>query len=325
MAIYFECAETRKDKKQILVQRMNQWIRSNGFNSILASFGTSAPDFKNIKDAIEWLLEFSNEWDYRKKQKNAKDAKTNEAARWLVNDTEITQEQTEAVMNGIEELGLVNVDTPLRLDYDYVVALGGARLSCLLRPQYAHEVISKYSLNPKAIIMLSGFRPIADSEREVTDTYAKDADTEFDLICKGAEQCFGISKYSEERYDDNKNINSSWAVRTYENETPIISISGPSTEPDKRRANSADTYKFLFDKYQIVEESKLLLITSQIYVPYQQIEAIRTLAIPYNILVETIGFPNGWSGSMQGMQQPSNYLQEIRSTIQAMSRFINTH
>jgi len=169
--------------------------------------------------------------------------------------------------------------------------------------------------------MLSGARPIADSEREATDTYAEGAVTEFDLICKGAERCFSLSKYKESRYDD-YNINSSWAVRTYEGRIPIISIAGPSTEPDKRRANSADTYKFFFERYRVEKGAKLLLITGQIYVPYQQLEAIRTLALPYGVSVETIGFPSDWGGKLQGMHQPSNYLQEIRSTIQAMSRFL---
>ena len=320
--IYFECIGAKENRVQFTLQRIDEWVNSVALSNILKSFGASMPPNMNISESVDWLLKFSDEWDYRKKQQSAKDIKTNEAARWLINDNEITTEQAHAVMNGIAELGLAGVDVPLRRDYDYVVALGGARLSSLLRPQYAHKVISKFSINPRAVIMLSAFRPIADSERETTDTYAKGAKTEFDLICRGAEQCFGVSKYHEERHDDS-NINSSWAIRTYENEMPIISISGPSTEPSIRRANSADTYKFFIQKHNVEKGSKLLLITSQIYVPYQQLEAIRTLAIPHDIVVETIGFPRDESRQIKGMQQPSNYLQEIRSTIQAMGRLIS--
>lgn len=323
MAIYFDCPESKTKRIPEIINKINEWTQSAALKKILDSFGASIPDGLSTANTVEWLLNFSDEWDYRKKQREAKDTKTNEAARWLLNDSELTPQQAETVMNGIADLGLTGISIPLRRDYHYIVALGGARLSCLLRPRYAQKIMEQFSLKPKAVIMLSGNRPIADSERSATDTYAKGARTEFDLICKGAEQCFGLSEFHEKRHDD-VNINRSWAIRTYSGEIPVISIAGPSTEPEIRRANSADTYKFFFEKYHVAEGTKLLLISSQIYVPYQQIEAIRTLSLPYDILVETIGFPNEWSGNMQGLQQPSNYLQEIRSTIQAMSRFLNT-
>lgn len=76
-------------------------------------------------------------------------------------------------------------------------------------------------------------------------------------------------------------------------------------------------------KQQIQHESKVLLITSQIYVPYQQMEAVRTWAIPNNIYVETVGFPTEWNDSkQQGMMLAANYLQEVRSTIQAINRYL---
>lgn len=323
MAIYFECSEYKEKREHLLMKKMDEWIHSGALCRILDSFNTGIPNGLDTKESIEWLLKFSDEWDYRKKQQTAMDQTTNEAARWLIKDSGITEQQAKAVMEGIADLALVGVDTPIYREYDYIVALGGARLSCLLRPRYAKKVWEQFCIKPKAIMMLSGARPIAESERSVTDTYAKGAKTEFDLICKGAEQSFGVVEYEEERHLDD-NINLSWAVRTYNNDCPVIALEGPSTEPDKRRANSADTYKFFVDKFHVPEGAKVLLITSQIYVPYQQLEAIRTLSIPYNIVTETIGFPNDWSGQMQGMQQPSNYLQEIRSTIQAMNRIVNT-
>ena len=314
----FHEQETRNRE---VTEKIEQWIYSDALKRILATFGVTMPVYSNLRDAIGWLLQFSDEWDYRGKQHLARDKKTNEAARWLVNDEVITDEQDKAVKEGIPLLGLIGIDTPFGKDYDYVIALGGARLSCLLRPRYAQQVIEQYSINPKAVIMLSGFRPIGDSEREATDTYAKNAVSEYDLICAGAEKCFDLEQFKEERYDS-ENLNLSWAVRVYEGVPPVICISAPSTEPDKRRANSADTYKFFFEKYDVKENTKILLVTSQIYVPYQQLEAIRTLSLPYGVKMETIGFPNEWSGNMQGMQQASNYLQEIRSTIQAMDRFL---
>ncbi len=323
MAIYFECSEDKGIREHLLRKRINEWIHSDAMKKILSSFNTCIPNNLSTEESVNWLLRFSDEWDYRKKQQTAMDKTTSEAARWLIKDSEIEEQQAKVVMEAIADLGLIDVDMPLHRKYDYIVALGGARLSCLLRPRYAKKIWEQFGIKPRAIMMLSGARPIAESERSVTDTYAKGAKTEFDLICKGAEKSFELTEFEEERHCDS-NINLSWAVRTYKNVCPVIALEGPSTEPNKRRANSADTYKFFVEKLHVPEGAKVLLITSQIYVPYQQLEAIRILSIPYNIVIETIGFPNDWSGQMQGMQQPSNYLQEIRSTIQAMSRILQT-
>ena len=77
-----------------------------------------------------------------------------------------------------------------------------------------------------------------------------------------------------------------------------------------------------FKHVKVTAGSKFLLVTSQIYVPYQELEAIRTVALKYDVTIETVGFPPEWTGSGQGMVYVSNYLQEIRSTIQSAHRFL---
>lgn len=263
---------------------------------------------------------FINDW-------HAKDVKTGEKARWMVNNDAITAEQKLAVFKGRDNLGLRGISRPVLNDYDYIVALGGARMSCLFRPRFAKCILNCMENAPKAVVLLSGMRLVTDTEREATDTYAPDAQTEFDLINAGAEKVFGLKReYTEERYC-NPNQNKSWAMRIYtasNYDFPILSVSGPSSDPEIRRANSADTFAFFAAKQNIQTGSKVLLITSQIYVPYQQLEAIRTWAIPNNVYVETIGFPTEWNTSQQGMMKAVNYLQEIRSTIQAANRYIKT-
>ncbi len=177
------------------------------------------------------------------------------------------------------------------------------------------------------IPLLKRRRPISSTERNATDTYAPGAKTEFDLINRGAEIEFNIEpSFSEERNDDPTNTNKRWIIRRYDkigNLPPIVSLCAPSSEPDTRRANSVDTYEFFFNHAQVSPGSSLLLITSQIYVPYQQLEALRTVALKHNVIMETVGFPLEWSGNLQGMTGPSNYLQEIRSTIQSANRFFH--
>lgn len=322
---YFYCGKDAEETKHVVFQHIKAWIYSDEFNDILLAFGGKRLIKRNLQEDIEYVLTFSECWDYRAKQKKAKDKKTGEAARWLLEEEQLNANQIEVVSQGVCKLGLTGIEKPLAQNYDYILALGGARYSCLYRPRYAVEIINKYGMHPKALIMLSAMRLIADSEREAVNSYAEGANTEFDLINTGIEKAAKLSRdYSEEVYH-NENPNKSWAIRRYDKSignTDIYSISGPSTEPLMRRANTGDTYQFLMERLHIKPQSRILLITSQIYVPYQQLEAVRILGIPYNVYVETIGFPGEWNSTIQGMMQTVNYLQEIRSVIQSIAKIV---
>lgn len=308
-------------------QQIDAWLYSYELKTIVEEFGGAFPETDDRHKVAKWLLDFSECWDYRNHQKQAHDKKTGENARWQISSSQITEVQKKAVANGIYALGLIGISSPSETNFDYIIALGGARLSCLYRPRYLYNLISNQGITAKAAVLLSGMRPVSESERPVTDSYAPNAATEYDLINAGGEQSFSLpANYREEIYH-NENPNKSWAVRTYDTPDdilPLFSVSGPSSEPEKRRANSADTYQFFLEKFNVKSGQKLLLVTSQIYVPYQQIEALRTLALPNGLYIETVGFPVEWSNQLQGLMEPANYLQEIRSTIQALNRYLDT-
>lgn len=322
---YFICGRDAKETRIKINQMIGKWTASKELRDIVEAFGGHCPNCEDREELVKWLLEFSENWDYRKLQKAATDRKVGEAARWMIENDSISEKQEVAVFENIDKLGLRNVLFPHFDFYDYIVALGGARMSCLFRTEYARQLIAQMKQAPTAVILLSGMRAVADSERKATDTYAPDAVTEFDLMNASAEKAFGlIGEYEEEKYC-HPNRNREWAIRTYMTSGHgyrIQSVSGPSSDPDNRRANSADTFAFFMERERMKPGSKVLLVTSQIYVPYQQLEAVRTLAIPHNVYVETVGFPTEWNTDRQGMMKTVNYLQEIRSTIQAISRYL---
>src|SRR5438874_2682178 len=209
-----ECPPLEGKRIEHIYESIDKWLRSPALSALVKSFGSQMPAHLNTADLGAWLLDFSEQWDFRKLQQGAG------GARWLVNK----------------------------------------------------------------------------------------------------------SSFTEERYDDVENLNRSWVIRTYDkigNLPPLLSLSAPSSRPYPLPANSADTYNFFFEHIQVPPGSSFLLITSQIYVPYQQLEAIRTIALKHNVVVETVGFPLEWSGKLQGMLGASNYLQEIRSTIQSANRFFS--
>lgn len=304
-------------------EKIRNWFCSEEIKELVDIFQGNFPKCKSEQEILSWLVEFSDIWDYRKKQKSSLDITTGERARWLISDAGLSKEQKKSIDNVIRELGLLGVGEPTLEEYDYILALGGARMSCMYRTKYAWQMAQKFSAGLKSLVLLGAMRPVAESERETTDTYAPSAVTEFDLIEAAMHQCGKEIESTRESFENSEHSNLSWRINYYmekENNIPIISMAAPSTEP-VRRANSADSYKFFMEKIAEGKEGSLLLVTSQIYVPYQHIEAVRTLGIPYNISIDTIGFPVEWNESNRGgMMQYENYLQEIRSALQAMNR-----
>ena len=280
---YFICGSDEIETRKKLEEGIKQWLVSPELTEIVEAFGGEYPDVDDTKYLVNWLLEFSEKWDYRQKQNTTTDGRNVEALRWAVNGSQISEEQQKAVFDGINMLGLKNVSIPRYDFYDYILVLGGARMACLYRTKYARELISKMEQAPQAVVLLSGMRPVSDTERNMTDLYAPTALTEFDLINAGAEQSFELSGEYEEIKYMNANMNKSWAIRIYLNleyEFQLQSLCGPSSNPESRRANSADTFAFFVERQRMKSGSRVLMVTSQIYVPYQQMEAIRCLAIP---------------------------------------------
>jgi hypothetical protein len=292
------------------------------------------PENASLAETLSFLEDFSGRWDFRRKARERQEAGETErsqdaagGARWQIMETGLSPEKEEKVRYLAEQLGLVTSEPPIHRMFDYFLILGGARLSNLLRPKYAADLITEHGVQVGEIVLLGGSRPVMDTERDATDSYAPSAATEFDLMNRGAEKAFGLdlSSRQEDSYEDAANPNLNWRIWSFGPDTnnlrvPLTSLAAPSLEPERRRANTADSYAFFAETLHPRDGARCLLVTSQIYVPYQHLEAVRNLAIPFSVEVETVGFPPTWQAELQGMQGPANFLQEIRSSIQAAGR-----
>lgn len=153
-------------------------------------------------DIVEWLLSFSERWDFRGKQRSTLDAGTGERARWLIEAADLNDRQKRSIEDACIPLGLKGVSAPKLKNYDYIVALGGARMSCLYRTKYAYEILQRDDIEKGEMILLASLRKIADSERNATDTHAPGAETEYDLMCRALEKTADISGETFEQYSN---------------------------------------------------------------------------------------------------------------------------
>lgn len=115
-------------------------------------------------------------------------------------------------------------------------------------------------------------------------------------------------------------------MREYESDQGIslIVAAAPSSEPETRRANTADTYVWFAEELAHIERGKrVLAVTTSIYVPAQHAAAVRTLAIPFGVAVETIGVDASMTPDelAQGFSA-TKYLLEVRSAIRSMQSLL---
>lgn len=243
----------------------------------------------------------------------------------------IIDENDDLIIACARTLGLIgNRETALK-HIDYILPLGGARMSNLRRPQLAKKIIDEKNLSSIKVVALSGMRPLAESEMSgYIDTYAPVAKFEFDAISRGIELAFELKDdYNEDKYEA-KNPNASYVIRqysqNYKEDCILYSIAAPSTQPEIRRANSADCFDFFFNRFQIKAGTTLLNCTSQIYTTYQQVRAL-FWTVHHNVIFDTVGFPfalnnPGTELNKNQLSKPVNYLQEIKGTIDAMWDFV---
>lgn len=305
-----------------LIVYIEQCINAPELEKLVQQFHGRIPVFNNFRDRVNWLADFSSVWDFRARQKKGQDVSAKENARWLIQNDSLSTEQEETALALAQRWGMIEHTSPCKKKYDAILILGGARMSCLYRTRYAKQLVQKQGVKTAQIAALTGMRPIADSERTATDTYAPDASTEYDLMKAAVIQSFRLSGDWKKRGEASERPNSSWVLETYEKASVISVLAAPSSRPEERRANTADTLLFWSQLSESQGCKDILMVTSQIYVPYQHLEAVRTLGLPCGFAIETVGFPREWSSSMQGLQTAANYLQEIRSTILSANKII---
>ena len=144
-----------------------------------------------------------------------------------------------------------------------------------------------------------------------------------DALDAGVRAAFGVSAPSEETGEEADHPHRAWSSRTYgpAGLPPVRVLAAPSSEPDRRRAHTADTQRFWAEHVRLRAGDPVLMVTAPIYVPFQHCDALRTLAVPYGCGIDTVGVDPALATPARVPEPtltPGRYLQEIRSAIRSM-------
>ena len=312
-----QAGESREKRLEALFADIDGWVYSEALTGLVRLFGGEIPNDLGLKEYIGWLNDFVVIWDYRKRQSDG-------GERWQIDDDARAEQLKGDILEAASDLGLIEPEVPI-CPPDYILPLGGARLSNLARAEHSLKMAEMFMEQPFSIVALTGKRPIDAIEIEYVSTYASDVKTEYEAMNVALEKTFALQKgeYLETSFITD-NCNQQWAIREYAERYrghKIYSLAAPSSDPS-RRANSLDTFNFFMQRFNVRKPQRLLLVTSCIYVPFQLLKFV-PISIERDIVVDCVGVPATVRGSQ--FSKPSNYLQEIKGTVNAIKHIADIY
>ena len=321
------------------VSAVADWIRSEPMQRLLELNGLPVPPWHDgsPREVIRRLNEIEPHWTENGTTWDFRYADGRSLERQDILYERLKQDNgRELVVEAADQLGLRRERAPRHERYKAVVVLGGARLAPLNRTRWAAQHLDG-GCEAEHVVLLGALRDVSAGERESTDEYAENAETEFDLMRYAGARRLGFdadapdmtkswSEPAEQPADTAVEHRNAWA-RHWVYETGggvrVDVMAAPSREPQVRRANTADSLVFMADRLDFRPDDTIALVTSAIYWPFQEIAAVQALGLDHRVGgIETLAFPNSWSHPTAGgnIHEPHNYLQECRSVFQAALR-----
>ncbi len=302
---HLDAGQPRGAAIEALCGQLNGWIRSRPLLELAEHWGATPPSADTIAALYAWYEKFSHRWDFRGQRERDEARKVD------------VGEKADLVTAAARALGLKDPRPPKLRRYDATLILGGLARACVLRPQYAAE-LHDTGVSLGDVVALGGYRPLGAKERELADKYGFNADNELEFMVEGVRQAFAVTEAPVMMNPASNRGNADWqVVQLGERIRRLEVLAAPSSEPLERRANTPDTLRWWAERQGDLSGKRVLVLTSTIYVPYQNAAAIEMLALGYGADVEVVGVPDGvhFMDLRAASFAASDYLQEIRSAI----------
>lgn len=241
-------------------------------------------------------------------------------------------------------LGLVEPTRPTHDSYDMTLILGGGFRSPLLRTRYA-ALLERQGIGLGDVYLLGSPRFLITSEpaeEPVTSIYAPSASDEFDLIVAAATSEFGFfpqpvtflcgCTFASQicpswRHADDPGAADVPPEYTHERSTSLTLSDGnprgsaisASTSRPPYRPDTSDTFELWVRYADPAPGGRVLVVTTQVFVPFQRFDGLRRLYLPHGLHVDTVGFGAEWGDRPLTAEY---LLQETLSAIRSARRLI---
>lgn len=247
------------------------------------------------------------------------------------------------VLKLADRLGLVSPSPTRFEDYKNTLIMGGGYRSPLLRTRYS-ALLQDTGIGLGELSFLGSPRFLIEepAERPETDKYAPGAVDEFDLMRGAAHSEFGLLSSEIEflcgcsstsvicprwRHGGKDGADRTPPAYTHERRANLIDAGGQrrgsalsaSTSRPPYRPHTADTFALWARCSDPQPDQHTLVVTTQVFVPFQMFDAIRQLYLSHGIDINAVGFGADWGDRPQTAEY---LLQETLSAIRSGRRLL---
>jgi hypothetical protein len=228
-------------------------------------------------------------------------------------------------------LGLVDAAPAPAGRFSAVLVLSGLVSACVNRTRRTAELLRE-GLDAGSVAVLSGHRKLAGKEPDqARELGLGELFDEADAVLAATREAFGLGEPElAERpgprlaeWNDSLRAASGryrWAAAGQAPGVEVLIV--PSADPASRRVNTADQLKYWAEGAGIGAADRVLLVTTQIYVPFQQFDGLRMLGLDRGCAVSCCGVDAGTAYLPMKEFGGRSYLQEVRSALRAASALL---
>ncbi|MBG6141576.1 hypothetical protein [Longispora fulva] len=253
-------------------------------------------------------------------------------------------ERRERVARLADQLGLVT-PRPARFSrYDKTLVLGAGYRSPQLRSRYAAQVQAA-GVDLGELSFLGSPRFLIDDPAElpVVEGFAPGAHDEFDLMMGAARTEFGLTTGEVTflcgcvaadltcpawRHRGADGVEKTPPAYTHERQVELFdraghmvgSVLSASTSRPPRRPDTSDTFALWARCADPRPGQRVLVVTTQMFVPFQNFDGIRRLNLPHGVEVDTVGLGAEWGDRLETAE---NLLQETLSAVRSGRRLLD--
>jgi hypothetical protein len=292
------------------IDLVRRWVDVPALRGLVEADGGEWPE-GSLTEVVDQVAEFSRIWDRRGGRSRLV---------FKENDESRTDRRAVRTYAAAKELGLLDPSPPVTADVNHVLVLGGLATGVEPRVRYVAELVGAGRVATTSVVALGSFRALDHRERVAAERYAPGARSEIDLLTAMMTSVFPsrVAWRGTTSGDPTVDPRRAAQVRRRPGGPDLTTYAAPSSDPESRPANTADTYRQFAQDADLRAGQAILVITSAIYLPFQHLDAVRAFA-SRQVTVESAGVV---VGSTTPTHPPSAYLQEIRSAVRSAQKLL---
>jgi hypothetical protein len=300
-----------------LRQQVERWVLSEPMRLLVTLSGWGWPhgDARSVLGGLESL---SAAWDFRSGAE--RHSLSHRPA--VVGDRELDDALIVAAATDLGLAGGMDVYGP----FDHLLVLGGMARACLRRVRLAHELVSRMEIH--SIAVLTAHRPLQGQElHDAIEDAGRPLAFENEAATSATQQVFHLAENPDRFESDHPRTTHraqgidelelerrlGWSVAHWDQPLLADIFVAPSSEPLERRADTVDQLRFWSDRTDLGPDDRILMVTTEHYVPYQHFQGLRVLTLERGCTLVTTGTDWMPAGGYRG----TGYLQEVRSALRA--------